>query len=138
MNERLILEDKITKFLQNDGKTVHFDCFKNLVSNDFDNSMTLTEFCVRVITFNVKTNEKFLLKEVHSYLSYENALEEIYSYISNNDIGNSYTVEWSKKSENKNISYFYCKNVLELAEKFFYDKNVDAYIIHSIKLNPIS
>ena len=119
MSEQIKLEDKITKFLQNDGKTVHFEYNKNYISSEYDESMTLTLYCVKVITYNSKTDEKFLLKEVQSYLSYVNALEEIYNYVSNNNIGNSFTVEWSKKSSTINISYFYCKNVIELTEKFF-------------------
>ena len=35
-------------------------------------------------------------------------------------------------------SYFYCKDIYELLDKFFYDKKKENYVIYEIKLNPES
>lgn len=95
---------------------------------------------VAVYTYNSKTKEFFLLMTV-SGTNNVSCLEEILAYVTihKNEM-NSYTVLWSRKGENTpiNSSYFYCKNVVELTEKFFAGKDPAGYIIYEIKLNPIS
>lgn len=130
--EILILEDKITKLVAIEGKTIHFEY----------NESTIGYFEVIVYSFNSKFGETFLLKRVVG-VTYELALAEILNYVehSKKTMG-SYTVTWSKKVNGNltetNISYFYCQNLYEVLDKFYFNKDIFDYVIFNIKLNPIS
>ena len=52
----------------------------------------------------------------------------------------SYTVKWfNKKNINKIIqSYFYGYSIIDVCEKFYFDKNKLDYVITNISLNPES
>ena len=57
----------------------------------------------------------------------------------------SFTVEWAKKENNVSrvgpiihTSYFYCHDILDVTEKFFFNKKSEDYVVYLIKLNPIA
>jgi len=136
--EILQLEDAISKLASIEGKTVHFDkkCYKEFVDEE-------DLYSVSAYTYNSLTKETFLLKKVLAKQSYKICLEDILDYVINSKVTvNSYTVEWSLLKNGRmgpyNTSYFYCKNTVEVNDKFFHNKNVDDYVIHLIKLNPIA
>lgn len=121
------LEDEISKILSKDEKTVHFEYI-----NDTE---------VRSWTYNSKTSEIFLLESVVGE-DYVECLTEILNYVKGIELKksyNSYTVTWERVGRReRNISYFYCTDVIEVIEKFFKNKDKALYQIFDIKMNPIS
>jgi len=128
----------------NNGVSVHFN---------FDGNTLV------VVTFNKKTNTFFLLKEIdlNSLNLYDREDGEILAYkqmefyvntivncvnstSSNECAGNSYTVEWSKKGDPSNKSYFYGADIEDVIRKFYFGKEAykELYTIYDIKLNPIA
>jgi hypothetical protein len=121
------LEDEISKLVYSDnGRTVHF------------------EYCgsgnqVNAYTYNKTNRETFLLKKAIGS-SYQECLEKILIYIKENEKSyDSYTVIWSRKGRNeRNMSYFYCTDVIDVINKFFDGKDKKLYIVYEIKMNPKS
>ena len=139
MNTQILkLEDNISKIATIEGKTVHFD-YKQY--KEFSDEEDL--FSVHAYTFNSISGETFLLKASIAKHSYEDALSEILDYVINSKVtARSYTVQWYKLNNGRlgdcNTSYFYCKNALEVVEKFYHNKHIDDYVIYEMKLNPIA
>ena len=107
-----------------------------------------------LITFNKKNNEFFLLKNINGETdNLEDELglyDEILSYVkelvkcvdnkkSNDTIGNSFTVVWSRNNEKTQTSYFYGSDVEDVINKFFYGKEGVKHLfrIYEIKMNPL-
>jgi hypothetical protein len=144
----LSLEDKITRLIKPENKTIHFD-YKwidppsSILGQLADISFEMTKIAkVSAYTFNPNTGETFLLKEESSKTPLE-ALQKICDYVeSNKENMDSFTVNWSKKENGTlgsyNTSYFYCHDITEVISKFFAGKSVKDYVIYEIKLNPIS
>ena len=128
MNKIIELEDKIIEIVRKDnGAIVHFTYEK-----DGDN-WKVTSF-----TYKANSGTSFILRVVEG-TSKENALSEILGFLKDSKIGvNSFTVNWCRKGGNQQISYFHCKDVIEVCDKFFTGKDKSDYIIYTIKLNPIS
>jgi len=127
----LSLEDKITRLIKSENKTIHFDY-------EFIDSVAK----VSAYTFNPNTGETFLLKESKGVSSLE-ALQKIYDYVeASKETMNSFTVNWTKLENVKlgcyNTSYFYCHDITEVISKFFAGKSIKDYVIYEIKLNPIA
>jgi hypothetical protein len=126
--EIIKLEDEIFKLISRDKyKTAHFE-YKNDEVNTY--------------TYNSKTMELFLLFSTKG--DYIKALNDTLCYLKRDKDYkpvnyNSYTVTWERIGRNeKNISYFYCSDVIEVIEKFFKNKDKELYQIFDIKMNPIS
>jgi len=129
----LKLEHEISTFISLDnGCTVHFEY-------DLKGVPLNTHHIVSAYTVNPKSDETFLLKSATDY-SKEKALKQILDYVKAQKGLNSFTVKWMKKDEIQtvNTSYFYCHDVIDVIEKFFYGKNSVDYIVYEIKLNPMS
>lgn len=148
MNTKKELESEIRNFLIADGKTTTFNYdWVDLPNGKIGQLVDLSrqnyqKAEVSVITTNIQTNEKFLLKSVIGD-THNECLSQILEYLttSKNQI-NSFTVHWSKIENGQmgsyNTSFFYCHDLLELAIKFFTGKNTKDYMIHDVKLNPLS
>lgn len=106
---------------------------------NFVNKEESDGFTVKVFTLNTKNKEFFLLMSTTAKTQ-EEALEMILQYVKTHKTEhNPYTVKWVKKGESQmHESHFYVKDVIELTEKFFTDKDRAMYVIHEIKLNPIA
>jgi hypothetical protein len=51
----------------------------------------------------------------------------------------SYTLQWSKVGDQSlHTSYFRAKNIYEILDKFYFERDLNSYRIYSISLNPIS
>jgi len=131
------LEDVILREVMSDnGCTVHFTYAINHKKGV--NPVSEDNYDVKAMTFNPKTQESFLLKEVKNVKTHEEGLEEILLYVQQHKTDyNSFTVVWAKKGENqqKISSYFYCKDLLEALEKFYHDKVREDYIVYDTKMN---
>lgn len=130
--KKTMLEDKILKaILTDNGCTARFD-YSSCGFLWLQKQITVT-------TCNPRTFETFLYKKV-IVSSVIKGLEEILEYAQNHKADyNAYTVVWSKKGNFKEEkSHFYCKDILEVLEKFFHDKKREDYIIYSVSMNPIS
>jgi hypothetical protein len=125
-NKIIKLEDKIaTLILLDNQRSVHFEYENNLM--------------VSAYTYNSTTRETFLLKKEVG-LSYIDCLEKILEYVKSSQTSyNSYTVIWNRKGRSeRNVSYFSCRDILEVVDKFFEGKDKNLYLVYEIKMNPIS
>jgi hypothetical protein len=141
------LEDKISELVFSDnGRKLRFD-YKSI---DYEVSIDNLESAqpqyrkvnrkqVLAYTYNLQNDETFVLRTSVGD-TYESALADILSYVRTHKREmNSYTVVWTKRGlREKQESYFYCNDVIEVVNKFFEGKDKLEYIIYSIKLNPIS
>jgi hypothetical protein len=132
----IILENKIFNLLNgSNGVSVHFK---------YENEI------LTLLTYNSKSDEFFLLKEVSEEVMVI-AYEKMYDYVktlinsidnkhSDNPIGGSYTVEWSKNGGETFKSYFYCNSMEEVLTKFYFGKEgyKQIFEVYDIKLNPLS
>ena len=104
------------------------------------------EWVIELVTYNPTNNTHFLLHTLshpeklvainnmykHIFELKESLKRKIVSH-------NSYTVDWYSKPQSKRfISYFYGYDMQEVLNKFYYNKLAESFIIHSIKLNPLS
>jgi hypothetical protein len=125
-NKIIKLEDKIaTLILLDNQRSVHFEYENNLM--------------VSAYTYNSTTRETFLLKKEVG-LSYIDCLEKILEYVKSSQTSyNSYTVIWNRKGRSeRNVSYFSCRDILEVVDKFFEGKDKNLYLVYEIKMNTIS
>jgi len=134
----LRLEHEIVATIGADnGCTVHFEygqCDSTTPKNP--GGLMNVDYVASAITINPITNEPFLLKTEQGDTK-EKALKAILEYVKKQKGLNSFTVIWMKKGDSKsNTSYFYCHDILDVVEKFFFGKNRIDYVIHEIKLNP--
>ncbi len=97
---------------------------------------------VSAYTFNPLTKEFFLLHTVFSKDKIR-CLEALLEYVkSHNANCNSFTVTWGRRNyesssvRKREVSYFYAESVKDVVDKFFAGKDVTAYIVWEIKLNP--
>jgi hypothetical protein len=132
---KIALEDEISRaIMAENGCTAHFDYHEIIVGKLKDSSEY--ESKVTVMTYNPKTRETFLLKEV-SAKSDDEGLMKVSEYVKSHKVDyDSFTVIWTKKGETKQSpSYFYCKDALEALEKFFFNKQREDYIIYSVTMS---
>jgi hypothetical protein len=139
----LNLEHQIAFFLSSDNKsqcTVHFDYKEEYLEKGNIGKNPSTEWTAIAQTFNPVTDETFLLK-TETASTKEKALKKILDYLKKQKGESPFTVKWMKKGDNstkQNESHFYCHDILGVVENFFHGKNPEDYIVHEIKLNPIS
>jgi len=133
IKSKIALEDEISRALMaENGCTAHFE-YKHVISDDRNKDYVHR---VTVMTYNPKTAETFLLKEVFAK-SNEDGLMNISEYVKNHKVDyDSFTILWIKKGESKqSLSYFYCKDALEALEKFYFNKERRDYVIYSVTMN---
>ena len=92
-----------------------------------------------LVTVNPKHDQSFLFHSEHG-VDRVDALKKMFSYITDlYPSESSMTIQWAKLGENKlHTSYFRAKNMYEALDKFYYDRDLGAYKIFSISLNPVS
>lgn len=138
MNKEIFdLERKISEIVhQDNNRSVHFEYIRSL-TNEY--GVVTKPSKVNAWTFNNINNESFLLKSEEGN-SYSECLFKILNWLENVPKSKDhFTVKWRKMgTEGLNVSYFYCKDVIELVEKFYERKNINEYQIFEIKMNPIS
>lgn len=119
----------------------------NLINYDNVNSCTV-EFryieesngvTLNVVTNNPTHSNTFLFEQSWG-ISKEVALIQLINRLSGSlEINqNNYTVSWEIVGGTTQTSYFRGKDIYEVLDKFYHDKNKKNYIIFEIKLNPQS
>lgn len=92
-----------------------------------------------LITINPNHDQSFLF---HTTKAEDKlgALKKMVDYIRNqynND--DTFTLQWMKIGESTlHTSYFRAKNIYEVLDKFFFERDLNSYRIYGITLNPIS
>lgn len=124
------LEHEIQTKVRNDnGCSVHFE---------YDESDFVK--VASAYTINPRNNETFLLKTATGN-TLEEALGEILKHIRLLTEKTPFAVEWVKAGEpnsKRDVSYFFCHDMLEVMQTFFKDKNRVDYIIYKCETRPIS
>lgn len=134
---KIALEDEISRMIMSDnGCTAHFD----YSDSEFKPRLLKegTKRKIIVLTYNSIKKETFLFKEVEANND-EEGLKEILNYAkSHKDDYDSFTIVWTKKGvvNSSEKSYFYCKDLLEALEKFYFNKTREDYLIYEAKMNP--
>lgn len=135
INTKIALEDEISRIIMSDnGCTAHYE-YKSCVTTKSIDSPELKQ--VTVMTYNIHSKATFLLKEVIAP-TIEDGLKEILKYVkSHKEDYDSFTIVWAKKGTVKSTekSYFYCKDLFEALEKFYFNKNREEYVIYEAKMN---
>lgn len=92
-----------------------------------------------LITHNPRHNQSFLfhtVKAINKEEAYEKMLEYIQEHIQKDS---SYTLQWVKIGDNNlQTSYFRAKDIYELLDKFYFERDINSYRVFSISLNPVS
>ena len=130
-NQEIQLEYLIqTIIFKDNGCAVHFEYINHINGSPH-------KYIVSLHTINSKTEEMFLLKTSNVQQTKEICLIELRDYLKSIKAMDSFTIIWAKKTESgiKQTSYFYCYDIMDALNKFFYNKNVSEYIIYEIKIN---
>jgi hypothetical protein len=92
-----------------------------------------------IITFNPRHSQSFLFHSVKALDKLE-AANKVWEYVNKHyQKEDSYTLQWIKIGEqNLHTSYFRAKNIYEVLDKFYFERDVNSYRIYSISLNPLS
>lgn len=92
-----------------------------------------------LITFNPRHSQSFLFHSVKALDKLE-AANKVLEYVNKHyQKEDSYTLQWIKIGEqNLHTSYFRAKNIYEVLDKFYFERDVNSYRIYSISLNPLS
>lgn len=92
-----------------------------------------------LMTINPRHQHSFLFHSVKA-IDKQEAMQKMLDYIKINfKKEDSYTLQWSKLGETSlHTSYFRAKNIYEILDKFYFERDVNSYRIYSISLNPIS
>ena len=92
-----------------------------------------------LITINPKHDQSFLFHTTKAVDKIE-ALKKMMDYLKvhyKNE--ETYTIQWIKIGEDQlHTSYFRAKNIYEILDKFYYERDLNSYRIYNIGLNPIS
>jgi hypothetical protein len=96
-------------------------------------------FQLDLITFNPRHNQSFLFHTCKAIDKVE-ALQKMFDYIkSNYRKEETFTIQWMRIGEDSlHTSYFRAKNIYDVLDKFYFDRDLNSYRIYSISLNPIS
>lgn len=92
-----------------------------------------------LITINPRHEQSFLYHTEKGIDKVE-TLEKMLKYVLiNNKEKNHYTVQWTKNGESElHTSYFRAKNIYEALDKFYYNRELNTYVIFNITLNPVA
>lgn len=109
---------------------------ENLIFN-FKQKNELVRF--DLVTVNPKHDQSFLFHSTNGTDKID-ALKKMLEYISDHYLNeSSVTTQWIKMGDNKlHTSYFRAKNMYEALDKFYYGRDLSAYKIFSLTLNPVS
>jgi hypothetical protein len=101
--------------------------------------LTHLVFSFKQVTFNPRHNQSFLFHSCKSIDKIE-ALQKMLDYIkSNYRKEETFTIQWIRIGEDTlHTSYFRAKNVYDVLDKFYFDRDLNSYRIYTISLNPIS
>lgn len=135
LKRRCELEQRIQAQIYNDNRaTCHFDY------QSVDNQ----QIVLILITSNPTHNELFTLYTTDPHCNEIQCLDEVLVYldkIRNKDHGlYNYQVQWYKTEEydKKYTSFFTGKNIMEILNRFFENKDPDEFVVISIQMRPIS
>ncbi len=105
----------------------------------FDYRTDASETVLNLITINPVHEQSFLFKSVTGS-SKVDALEKLMEYVEHHkDKESSFTIQWSSRGEHRlETSYFRGGNIYDVLNKFHFGRDMNATIIYSIVLNPIS
>lgn len=92
-----------------------------------------------LITINPRHEQSFLYHTEKGIDKVE-TLEKMLKYVLiNNKEKNHYTVQWTKNGESElHTSYFRAKNIYEALDKFYYNRELNTYVIFNVTLNPVA
>ena len=104
---------------------------------DFTNMESVVK--LDLITINPRHEQSFLYHTEKGIDKLE-TLKKMLEYVMiNNEDENHYTVQWIKNGEtNLHTSYFRAKNIYEALDKFYYNRELNTYVVFSITLNPVA
>ncbi len=105
----------------------------------FDYSQIEDNFMLKVITINKRHKQSFLFHEVTGSDKID-CLKKMLSYVKvYKEKESTFTIQWSMMDNNYlNTSYFRGKNVLEVLDKFYYDRDPNSITVFSVILSPIA
>lgn len=92
-----------------------------------------------LITINPKHDQSFLFNTTKAVDKIE-ALKKMMDYVKvHYKTEETYTIQWVKIGEDSlHTSYFRAKNIYDVLDKFFFERDLNSYRIYSVALNPIS
>lgn len=92
-----------------------------------------------LMTINPRHQQSFLFHSVKA-IDKSEAMQKMHDYVKINfRKEDSYTLQWSKIGDQSlHTSYFRAKNIYEILDKFYFERDVNSCRIYSISLNPIS
>lgn len=92
-----------------------------------------------LITINPKHDQSFLFNTTKAVNKIE-ALKKMMDYVKvHYKAEETYTIQWVKIGEDSlHTSYFRAKNIYDVLDKFYYERDLNSYRIYSVALNPIS
>ena len=94
---------------------------------------------LNLITVNPRHNQSFLF---HSLIGVDklDALKKMLEYVQSRfERDNSYTIQWRASGEQElHTSYFRAKNMYEALDKLYYNRDINAITVYSLKLNPVT
>ena len=140
LNRIISLEAEIIKILNQKNNWINI--VSSPVTVHFDYEQTSPNKCIlRLITYNSLHNTAFILHQVEFAASYTSvkaeALNKMLIYIKRDAKPQellSYTVKWFNKQNIDKViqSYFYGYSIIDVCEKFYFDKNKLDYVITNI------
>lgn len=94
---------------------------------------------LNLITINPRHEQSFLFHSVKGLNKIE-ALEKMLEYVETHfGEENTYTIQWIKVGEDDlHTSYFRGRNVYDILDKFYFERDLTGYRIFSITLNPVA
>jgi hypothetical protein len=95
--------------------------------------------CLDLVTNNPRHQQSFLFHSVKA-IDRQEAMQKMLDYVKTNfKKEDSYTLQWAKSGDpSLHTSYFRAKNIYDVLDKFYFEREVNSYRIYSISLNPIS
>lgn len=94
---------------------------------------------LNLITINPRHEQSFLFHSVKGLNKIE-ALEKMLEYVETHfGEENTYTIQWIQVGEDDlHTSYFRGRNVYDILDKFYFERDLTGYRIFSITLNPVA
>jgi hypothetical protein len=94
---------------------------------------------LNLVTINPRHEQSFLFHSTTG-VNEPDALEKMFKYVrEERRLENSFTIQWSRESENElHTSYFRARNIMEALDKFYYGRDMNSTLVYSVVLNPIS
>ena len=140
--KRFQLEREISDIIKNDNNcSVHFE-WKDV--NVYINNLTIKNKRLDLITYNPVHNNFFLLHSIQNAVEnftmeqvYVTLLESMLIYVKKRQQSQiHYAIDWNYKTSTQSakISYFRGKDMKDILNKFYYEKDIDTIVIYSITM----